>query len=226
MRAYKVRETVGILLISAGIATLIAVAYQLFFTNITSHQVAKKNTQSILKAWANPNPSQDPADFSQGFALIYIPRLGADSWEIPIAQGVADDELNSGYGHYQQTVMPGYDGNFAIAAHRATHGQPLANVQNLQKGDRVYVRTQTTWFTYELDQDQIVLPEDMWVIDPDPKKLSKKVGSTKLITLTTCNPRYGSTERWIWWGHLVAQSPQAEIPAEVEHYGNVSPVEP
>ena len=226
MRARKVRETIGILLISAGLATLIAVAYQLFFTNITSHQIAKKNTQSILKAWAQPSSAATAADFSKGFALIYIPRIGADSWEIPIAQGVQDYELNGGYGHYQQTAMPGYAGNFALAAHRATHGQPLANVQLLEKGDRVYIRTQFKWFTYQLDQDQIVMPEDMWVIDSDPKKLSAKVGTNRLITLTTCNPRYGSTERWIWWGHLVAESDQSDIPTELQHYGNVSPVEP
>ena len=224
MRAHKVRETIGILMISAGLATLIAVAYQLFWTNVTSRQVAHKNTNAILQQWASGKTDQ--VDLSQGFALIYIPRLGNDSWETPIAQGTTDAQLNSGYGHYQQTSMPGLDGNFAIAAHRATHGQPLANVDQLKKGDKVFIRTKDTWFTYELDKDQIVMPEEMWVIEPDPKKISKQVGSSKLITLTTCNPRYGSTERWIWWGHLVSQTPAAEIPKEVEGAGKVSVVAP
>lgn len=224
MRAHKVRETIGILMISAGLATLIAVAYQLFWTNVTSRQVAHKNTNAILQQWASGKTDQ--VDLSQGFALIYIPRLGNDSWETPIAQGTTDLQLNSGYGHYQQTSMPGLDGNFAIAAHRATHGQPLANVDQLKKGDKVFIRTKDTWFTYELDKDQIVMPEEMWVIEPDPKKISKQVGSSKLITLTTCNPRYGSTERWIWWGHLVSQTPAAEIPKEVEGAGRVSVVAP
>ena len=224
MRARKVRETIGILMISAGLATLIAVAYQLFWTNVTSHQVAKKNTQSILDHWASTE-TDDP-DFSQGFALLYIPKLGTDSWETPIAQGVNDVQLNAGYGHYTETSMPGLDGNFSIAGHRATHGQPLAAVDKLASGDKVYVRTRDKWFIYELDKDQIVMPEELWVIDPDPKKISQQVGSTKLITLTTCNPRYGSTERWIWWGHLIDEKPAGDVPKEVSGAGKVSFVVP
>ena len=135
MRASKVRETIGILMISAGLATLIAIAYQLFFTNVTSHQAAKQHTQSILEHWASTE-TDDP-DFSKGFALLYIPKLGSDSWEIPVAQGVADQQLNAGFGHYTQTSMPGLDGNFSIAGHRATHGQPLASVDRLAAGDKV-----------------------------------------------------------------------------------------
>jgi sortase A len=224
MRASKVRETIGILLISAGLATLIAVGYQLFWTNVTSHQVAKAHSQSILDHWATTE-TEDP-DFSKGFALIYIPKLGKDSWEIPIAQGVSDQQLNAGYGHYTETAMPGLEGNFSIAGHRATHGQPLANVDRLEVGDKVYVRTRDTWFTYELDKDKIVMPEELWVIEKDPKKLSKEVESTQLITLTTCNPKYSSTERWIWWGHLVDETPAAEVPKEVSGSGKVSFVVP
>lgn len=211
-------------MISAGISTLIAIGYQLYWTNVTSHKIAKENSQSILQHWAS-NETADP-DFSQGFALLYIPKLGQDSWEVPIAQGITDAQLNSGYGHYTQTSMPGLEGNFAIAGHRATHGQPLANVDKLEPGDKVYVRTRDSWFIYELDKDLIVMPEDVWVIEPDPKKLSKEVGSTELITLTTCNPRYGSTERWIWWGHLVDETPANVVPYEVKGTGKVSFVEP
>lgn len=211
-------------MISAGLATLIAIGYQLFWTNVTSQKVAKENSQSILEHWATTESAD--LDFSKGFALLYIPKLGEDSWEIPVAQGVTDLQLNAGYGHYAETAMPGQEGNFSIAGHRATHGQPLANVDKLEIGDKVYVRTKDTWFVYELVKDKIVVPEELWVIERDPKKLSKEVGSSQLITLTTCHPRYSSEERWIWWGKLVDEIPADEVPAEVSGTGDVSFVVP
>ncbi|HAM21650.1 MAG TPA: class E sortase, partial [Actinobacteria bacterium] len=41
---------------------------------------------------------------------------------------------------------------------------------------------------------------DVWVIEPQPFTPSRAAGaplpSDKLITLTTCNPRWASTQRW------------------------------
>jgi sortase A len=66
----------------------------------------------------------------------------------------------------------------------------------------VVVETESEWFTYELDSMEIVSPSDVWVIDPVPGEPDAKP-TQALITLTTCNPRWASTTRWIWWGHLV-----------------------
>ena len=66
--------------------------------------------------------------------------------------------------------MPGEIGNFATAGHRATHGEPLRDIDQLEKGDQVIVETSTDWFTYELGESKIVSPSDVWVIDPVPGK--------------------------------------------------------
>ena len=49
-----------------------------------------------------------------------------------------------------------------------------------------------------------------------PAGLASTVGTDKLITLTTCTPRYGTTGRWIWWGHLVEELPKEEPPSDVK----------
>jgi sortase A len=98
--------------------------------------------------------------------------------------------------------VPGELGNFATAGHRATHGEPLRNIDQLEKGDMVVVETATDWFTYQLDEATIVSPSDVWVIDPVPGE-PDATPTEALITLTSCNPRWASTERYIWWGRLV-----------------------
>jgi sortase A len=55
------------------------------------------------------------------------------------------------------------------------------------------------------------------VIDPVPGKPDMQP-SEALITLTTCNPRWASTTRWIWWGTLKDTLPKSsgERPAALE----------
>ena len=75
-------------------------------------------------------------DFGKGFAFMHIPRLGKN-YAVPVVQGVGLDDLARGIGHYPRTVMPGHVGNFAVAGHRATHGEPFAYLDKVGKGDLV-----------------------------------------------------------------------------------------
>ena len=83
------------------------------------------------------------------FVLLRIPKFGKD-WEKPVVEGVGEDDLARGIGHYPQTQLPGQPGNFAIAGHRVTHGSPFRKLLELQKGDQVSSRpptpsTPTSW---------------------------------------------------------------------------------
>ena len=126
-------------------------------------------------------------------------------------------DLARGIGHYPQTQLPGEKGNFAVAAHRATNGEPFRDIDRLQVGDKVYVETQDHWYEYTLGRDEIVAPQATWVLDPVPGDAGA-TPTERLITLTTCNPRWGHTSRWVWWGDLTARYDKAagEIPAEIE----------
>ncbi len=139
-------------------------------------------------------------------ALVTIPRLGSDVVDTPMREGVDPEVINQGIGHFPGVALPGQPGNFAIAGHRSTHGEELRNIDQLQAGDLVYLRTRDAWFTYRLFKDLIVTPDSTWVVDAKPFPADPTV-SDHLLTIVTCNPRWGSTERWIWWGALVSTTP-------------------
>jgi sortase A len=148
---------------------------------------------------------------------MYIPRLSDKVWGMPVLESVSLSDLARGIGHYPTTQLPGQKGNFAVAAHRATNGEPFRDIDQLRVGDKVFVETQDSWFEYTLRRDQIVAPTATWVIDPVPGDPGAKP-TDRLITLTTCNPRWGHTTRWVWWGDLTTSYDKAdgEIPPEIE----------
>jgi sortase A len=147
---------------------------------------------------------------SEGAALgiLRIPRLGVD-WSWVMVEGVADGDIAKGPGHFPGTAMPGEVGNFAVAGHRATHGEPFARLDELQRGDEVVVTTTTDTFLYVVDRSQIVSPDLVSVLEPVPGR-PDAAPKRALLTLVTCHPRWGSSERLIVSGHLERREIQAE----------------
>ena len=205
------------LFFTASALVLLFLVYQLWFTT----EVAKlEQTEVAAAVLSQINSTEQQSELPltptliqtesiTGVGLLYIPRLQDQVWGLPIVSGTDARALSLGVGHYTKTELPGETGNFSIAGHRATNGEPFAYFENLQSGDLVYVQTNSGWFTYELVQNQKIQENEVWVLDDDPIGL----GEQKLITLTTCDPRWNSTRRWAWWGVLKESSIQA--PAEV-----------
>jgi sortase A len=224
-RAWGVVGVLGEVLITLGVLLLLLVAYQLWWTNVEANRAADQVAAELERSWAQPLPGDDgpgePGDGDDGpaipdgpipgnaFARMYIPRLSDSVWGTPVVQGVTRPDLAKGIGHYITTAMPGEVGNFAVAGHRATNGEPLRDIDRLQVGDEVYVETRDTWFVYTLERDQIVRPTDTWVIAPVPWDPGAEP-TQRLITVTTCHPRWASTERWIWWGTLAETIAKAD----------------
>src|SRR5262245_3051674 len=218
-----VARGVGEILVTVGLVILLFCVYQLYYTNVESNRAQAKIKNSLERDWKQPAHVPDakpaPEDFSglgngAAFAIIHIPRLGRD-WEKPILEGVGLDELARGVGHYPDSAMPGKIGNFAVAGHRATHGEPFRNLNKLRQGNVVIVETEKNWYRYVIDSSQIVDPTYVEVVLPVPNRPGAKP-TERLITLTTCNPRWASTERLIYWGHLDSvMSKAAGTPADL-----------
>ena len=114
--------------------------------------------------------------------------------------------LSRGVGHYSTTAAPGAVGNFALAGHRITHGEPFAKLLTLNRGDRVIVETREAVYTYVLDRaprELTVRPTDSWVLDPVPGKPGEQP-SEALLTLTTCQDLFHSPDRSVGFGHLMS----------------------
>jgi sortase A len=151
--------------------------------------------------------------FSQAYAIVTIPRLGL---RVPVAEGVGKPNvLNKGYvGHYPGTGQPGQAGNFALAGHRNTHGEPFRYINRLRAKDLVEVETRTATYTYAVDR---TLPQtsarDSGVVRPIPRSIIRpSYGYTTpgyYITLTTCTPEYTSRYRLVVWGKLVSMRPRS-----------------
>jgi sortase A len=220
---------VGEVLITLGGVLLLFCVYQLFYTNVGANRAMAKEKEQLQQQWqqvppvpvsddggAKPKPAKKRA-FSpgQGFAILYIPRLG-DDYSKPILEGVALKDLARGIGHYPKSVMPGEVGNFAIAGHRATHGEPFANLPKVRRGDSVIVETVDSWYVYEVDREKITTPSDVAVVAPVPEKPGVRA-TRKLITLTTCHPRWASYQRFIVFGHLEKRilKSSGQTPAEL-----------
>ncbi len=212
-------RTFGELFITIGVVLLLFCAYQLWWTNLSADRDATSlvtqfeqqhpaTTKTIPTAPSTSTIGTEPAD-SSTLGIMYIPRLGK-TWEKPLIEGVTLPDLHKGIGHFVGTAMPGQIGNFAVAGHRATNGQPFAYLDQMQAGDYVFIRTATTWYTYQVTKPwYLVAPTAISVTYAVPY-VGKPVPQTptqKLMTLTTCNPRWGHSKRLIVDGVLVASQP-------------------
>jgi sortase A len=200
----------GIGLLVVGLACLGWVGYQYFGTNVVSERAFETEAEQLRARWSEEDRS-DPTGKKQAsaipgeaIALLRIPAFGAD-YEIPILNGTDLSILSRGVGHYSSTAAPGQIGNFAVAGHRVTHGQPFAHLLDLMRGDKIIVETRDAVYTYVLDDSPrqlTVKDSDTWVIDPVPGQPDAKP-TQPLITLTTCQDLFQSADRSVGFGHLV-----------------------
>ena len=140
---------------------------------------------------------------------------------MPVLEGIGDDELSTGFGHFPKTAHPGRKGNYALAAHRVTHGEPLRDMPKLRPGDEVSVETRRFVYTYELDTNPnalVVTFEDIWVIaplpdnpDPDGVEPPSRRPGQRLITLTTCAELFHTDNRLIAFGHLTGTEKKGSV---------------
>jgi sortase A len=201
----------GIGLLVAGLTCLGWVGYQYFGTNVVSERAFDNESDQLRTKWgeesqSDPDGKKQPSVIpGEAIGLLRIPAFGAD-YEIPILNGTDLSVLSRGVGHYESTAAPGQIGNFAVAGHRVTHGQPFARLLDLKRGDEVIVETREAIYTYALDDSPrqlTVKDSDTWVIDPVPGQPDVKP-TQALITLTTCQDLFRSADRSIGFGHLIS----------------------
>jgi sortase A len=195
----------GTAILLSGLGLLGWLGWQYLGTSYTSNRTMDQLEQDLRQRWApasRPPAAETPAPTGP-FALIRIPRFG-EEWEKPVLEGVTDDDLAKGIGHFPDTQLPGRPGNFAVAAHRVTHGSAFRWLLKLRPGDEVIVETQDAVYTYVMDtspRDLTLKPSDSWVLQPVPGHGNTKA-TKSIITLTTCQDLFRSSDRSVGFGHL------------------------
>ncbi|MFF8448759.1 class E sortase [Streptomyces leeuwenhoekii] len=207
-------RVIGELFITTGVLMLLFVTYQLWWTNVRAHAQADQAASSLQDDWANGKRNPGTFEPGQGFALLHIPKLDV---VVPIAEGISSKGvLDRGMvGHYGseplKTAMPeDKTGNFGLAGHRNTHGEPFRYINRLSPGDAIVVETQDTYFVYKMaSMLPVTSPSNISVLDPVPRG-SGFTGPGRYITLTTCTPEFTSKYRLIVWGKMVEERPRSK----------------
>lgn len=207
-------RAIGEVFITCGVLMLLFVTYQLWWTNVRAQAQAGKEVSDLQDDWANGERKPGAFEPGQGFALLHIPKLDV---VVPIAEGINSKKvLDRGMvGHYAEgalkTAMPdAKTGNFGLAGHRNTHGEPFRYINRLEPGDPIVVETQDEYFVYKMASIlPVTSPSNVSVLEPVPKG-SGFTGPGRYITMTTCTPEFTSKYRLIVWGKMVEERPRSK----------------
>jgi sortase A len=216
------------LLIIAGAATGLYVVWTAWWTDV----VAVQGQTALVKDLGQTDPGTgagtehrgpapvlaEPPAITDVFGTMQIPRFGAD-YDRPIGEGTDREKvLNTiGLGHYQDTAMPGAEGNFAVAGHRVTYGKPLNQIADLKTDDAIVVRVTDpatkfdVWYVYKVTDSQIVTPDHVETIAPVPNKPGvAPTADDRWLTLTACHPMWSAKERYVTHAKLDYWMPVSE----------------
>ncbi|MFJ4775240.1 class E sortase [Streptomyces sp. NPDC088762] len=222
--------------LTAGTLIVLFVAYVLLWTGVKADRAMDAEMARMRDTWAAapaaapqpavpqpaapqpaapatpteaPRPREEtppPYPAGQAFAEMYVPRFGPD-WNKPVLEGTGTEVLKKGLGHYAGTARLGATGNFSVAGHRRTYGDPFKDFPELRPGDAVILKDATTWYTYTVRGGPLrTLPTDVRVVDPVPAR-SPFTTPGPYLTLTTCDPEWGHSHRLVVWAELTGTRP-------------------
>ncbi|MFN8232126.1 MAG: sortase [Actinomycetota bacterium] len=180
----------GCLLFAAGVAGYIA--WLLWGTGLETKAAQADLERGFQAVVDTRTPEQAPPAGvvplrGSAYAELVIPRIGLD---MIVVQGTDTESLKKGPGHYPDTADPWDDtGRVGIAGHRTTYLAPFNHLDAMRVGDPITLRTEYGTFDYRVSEVFVIPSEGSGVV------LSQTVEPT--LVLTTCHPKYSSSQRLI-----------------------------
>lgn len=144
---------------------------------------------SSLKRKSSPNYRE--------FSLS-VPSLNIDNSLVE----VDSNDLSKRLAHLPGAALPGEKGNVFISGHSAiswifkNQKAIFQKLQDIKKGDKIFVSVGGVDFTYQVMEIKVVNPADLSVINP-PDQLGR------YITLMTCVPPGLNTKRLVVLGKMI-----------------------
>jgi sortase A len=224
-----VARGLGQLLITFGVVILLFVGYELWGTNFYTEKQQNRLEKGIHQIWTGNAPDITTVNvknvpLGSGIAVLRIPRFGK-SYHMVIVEGTGYEDLKKGPGHYPGTALPGQVGNFAVAGHRTTYLAPFNRIDTLRRGDAIVLETKSKWLVYRVQNipaghgypavpyREIVDPSDVKVAFAVPDQGNPdKTPTLKLLTFTSCNPKYSAAQRYVVHAELETVSPKSDGP--------------
>lgn len=213
----RLLRLLGTLLILAGVGTLawsITVwQWQDPVTAVVNRVEQRELSRSLARSFDRVRPSgrdaaASPAQRRRGIsrdarawqletkrgdaiAKIRIPRLGLAA---VVVNGTDSNTLKRGPGRYLGSAMPGQGELVYIAGHRTTYGAPFSRIDDLRKGDRVFLELPYGTFEYAITGHRIVAADELSVLESKGREE---------IALQACHPRFFATQRYIAYAEPV-----------------------
>jgi sortase A len=121
----------------------------------------------------------------EAIARLRIPRLHLSE---VVVNGTDTNSLKRGPGRYLGTAMPGEGQLVYIAGHRTTYGAPFAHIDDLRRGDKVFVELPYGTIEYAVTGHRIVEDDELSVL---------KSKGVEQLALQACHPRFFASHRYI-----------------------------
>lgn len=200
----------GELCITAGLIVMLFVTYELWGTGRYTDGQQDRLGDELLKDWRASKVTTERVKLGRGLAMIRVPRFGK-GYHYVVIEGVERKDLRKGPGHYPGTALPGQVGNFVVSGHRTTYSAPFNRLGELRRGDKILIDTRDEQYVYTVTDRRIVKPSATEVTAPVPLHPNRRP-TKRMITLTTCHPKYSAAERMIIFGELASALPRVQRP--------------
>lgn len=189
----KFRRLLGLILVFVGICLIGSVIYNRIETNKKQDELKAVLQDVIKEDCTKEEITQEKEVDNLGYTPVGLIEIPSIDLSQGLVEGVTDEILQYYIGHFEDSVKPGEKGNFAVAGHRVSnYSEAFINLYKVKPADLVSVKSRGKEFIYEIDENFIVDPEKVEVLDQTEEAT---------ITLITCT--VGAKQRVIVKGKLI-----------------------
>lgn len=146
-----------------------------------SKYIENKSTKSFeeeINKNINVSKEDDFSNVKAGdeIAIINIPSINLNT---VVVESIEKQYLNHYVCHFENSAMPGENGNFSLAGHSSYRYNEVFNeLHKIKLNDEIIIKTLNNEFTYIVKDIYEVNPEDTFVLDQD--------NEIKELTIVTC----------------------------------------
>lgn len=178
-------------------ATSVINQYNEQVNNLTEEEI--NDVKVKAQKYNNTNSGYyDALNLGEVISYIDIPKI---SVYLPIYNNTKDDTLQKGIGHLERTSLPigGIGTHCVLTGHSGlTTSKMFSDLEQLKIGDEFKLHTLDEVLTYQVDNIEIALPEDV-------SKYLTIDTEHDYVTLMTCTPIGINTHRLLVRGHFVVK---------------------
>ena len=191
------KKIIPILLILIGVVCLGIGIYPLIEMN--------KGVKESVEQWEElkNTPKEETSNENVDQSIVGMMQIASFDKLLPIRVGTSDAILTKGVGIDDDTSMIGDVGNSVLYGHRE---EIFWNLKHVEVGELITIETLDNTLTYEIQDIQIVDPDDDWIYESSDRSM---------ITLVTCYPfvYMGPTpERYVVKASLIEEkNPQINL---------------